>query len=82
MAKRLAEKGATVQYHDPHVTEWRALGDRASRADDLDAAVAAADLVILLQNHRDYDVDALAAKSQRFFDTRGVATEGEKVARL
>ena len=42
LAKRLAEKGATVQYHDPHVTEWRALGDRASRADDLDAAVAAA----------------------------------------
>ena len=82
LAKRLAEKGATVQYHDPHVTEWRALGDRANRADDLDAAVAAADLVILLQNHRDYDVDALAAKSQRFFDTRGVATEGEKVARL
>ncbi|GAA1784256.1 MAG: nucleotide sugar dehydrogenase [Actinobacteria bacterium] len=82
LAKQLTDKGATVQFHDPHVTQWRALGDRVSRADDLEAAVAAADLVILLQNHRDYEVDALADKSQRFFDTRGVVTDGEKVSRL
>ncbi|MBK6888224.1 MAG: nucleotide sugar dehydrogenase [Tetrasphaera sp.] len=82
LARQLADKGANVVYHDPHVQEWRALGDRATRADDLQAAVEGADLVILVQNHRDYDVDALAAASQRFFDTRGVATESEKVARL
>ena len=49
--------------------------------DDIDAGVAAADLVILVQNHREYDIDALAATSKRFFDA-GVATESEKVARL
>lgn len=80
LARQLADKGANVVYHDPHVQEWRALGNRATPADDLQAAVEGADLVILVQNHRDYDVDALAAASQRFFDTRGVATESEKVA--
>lgn len=82
LAKQLADKGAVVQYHDPHVPVWSAMNGRAQRVEDLDAAVAAADLVILVQNHREYDVDALAGASRRFFDTRGVATESEKVARL
>ena len=82
LAKHLADKGAVVSYHDPHVQEWTAVGGRASRAEDLESAVREADLVILVQNHREYDVDALAASAQRFFDTRGVAAEGEKVARL
>ncbi len=82
LARQLADKGAVVRYHDPHVLEWRALGDRASRVDDVAAGVAVADLVILIQNHREYDVDALAGASKRFFDTRGVATESERVARL
>ena len=82
LAKQLADRGAVVQYHDPHVTEWRALGDRATRVEDAAAGVAEADLVILVQNHKEYDVDALAANAQCFFDTRGVAVEGEKVSRL
>jgi UDP-N-acetyl-D-mannosaminuronate dehydrogenase len=43
--------------------------------------VAAADLVILVQNHRDYDVTRLAQLSKRFFDTRGV-TRGDVAHRL
>lgn len=82
LAKQLADRGAVVHYHDPHVTEWRALGDRATRVEDAAAGVTEADLVILVQNHKEYDVDALAANAQRFFDTRGVAVEGEKVSRL
>ena len=81
-ASQLADKGAVVQYHDPHVPHWTAVGGRAERVDDLDAAVPAADLVVLVQNHREYDVDALAQRAQRFFDTRGVAAEGERVSRL
>ena len=50
--------------------------------DDLDAAVADADLTILVQNHKSFDVEALADKSQRFFDTRGVAEDSDKVERL
>ena len=74
LAKALVALGAEVSYHDPHVQRWGAGGLSVPRADDLEGAVAAADLVILVQNHRDYDIDALADLSQRFFDTRGKAT--------
>jgi hypothetical protein len=51
-------------------------------ATDLDAAVAEADLTVLLQHHRAYDVDALADRAQRFLDTRGAVTPRERVERL
>jgi UDP-N-acetyl-D-glucosamine dehydrogenase len=81
VARQLAALGAVLSYHDPHVTDWKVRGLSPTRADDLDAAVADADLVVLLQNHTSYDVDGLAAKAKRFFDTRGVATS-ESAARL
>jgi UDP-N-acetyl-D-glucosamine dehydrogenase len=70
LARHLCELGAAVSYHDPYLTEWRL----ARRVDDLDGAVSSADLVILVQNHRRYDVDRLAGIAKRFFDTRGVTT--------
>nr|WP_269813293.1 nucleotide sugar dehydrogenase [Ornithinimicrobium sediminis] len=82
LAKQLLAKGAVVRYHDPYVTQWGALGEAVARVEDPLAGVAGADLTILVQNHRDYDVDALAGAGQAFFDTRGVATESEKVSRL
>ena len=81
LAKQLVAKGAKVVYHDPHVSHWGALGDAATRVEDAVAGAADADLVVLVQNHRDYDIDAISAASPAFFDTRGVA-EGEKVHRL
>ena len=47
------------------------------RTDDLEGAAAAADLVILVQHHREYDADHLAGIAKRFFDTRGVTTREE-----
>ena len=41
------------------------------RAADLDAAVAAADLVILLQPHHDYDLAQIARTARLLLDTRG-----------
>ena len=83
LARLLAAKGASVLYHDPHVQEWHAAGDSVSgRVEDPATAAGEADLTILVQNHRGYDVDALAAASQAFFDTRGAAAGGEKVVRL
>ncbi len=75
LARELVSLGAKVMYHDPHVTEWTALGENALRADDLEATVVEADLVILVQNHSSYEVDRLARMAKRFFDTRGVVTE-------
>src|SRR5699024_6990695 len=82
VAKHLREKGATVVFHDPHVEQWRTNGSVTERVADLDEAIANADLVMLLQHHRDYDIEALAGASKRFFDTRGVAAESPTVSRL
>jgi nucleotide sugar dehydrogenase len=76
LARDLSSLGAKISYHDPFVVEWRP-GVDAVRVDDLDGAVASADLVILVQNHSEYDADLLAARAKRFFDTRGVTRTGE-----
>jgi nucleotide sugar dehydrogenase len=81
LAQQLIAKGASVQYFDAKVEDWKAVPE-ATRADDLDAAVAAADLTVLVQNHKSFDVEDLASKAQRFFDTRGVAADSDKVERL
>lgn len=75
LGKQLVKLGARLQYHDPHVTDWR--GVDATRVDDLDAAVRDADLVVLIQNHREYDIDHLVRTAKCFFDTRGVTTNDE-----
>jgi nucleotide sugar dehydrogenase len=77
LAGRLSALGATVMYHDPHVESWTVGDIEVARTDDLEGAAAAADLVILVQNHREYDADHLAGVSKRFFDTRGVTTAKE-----
>lgn len=74
LATLLRAKGAHLVYADPHVEDWRPAGEPVTRAEDLDAAIASADVTVLLQNHASWDADALAAKANLFFDTRGVTT--------
>ncbi|MBM0225692.1 nucleotide sugar dehydrogenase [Micromonospora sp. ATA51] len=81
LARRLTALGAKVSYHDPRIERWTAAGFDIPKTDDLEGAVASADLVILVQNHREYDANRLAAMAKRFFDTRG-ATSGEESQRL
>jgi nucleotide sugar dehydrogenase len=77
LARQLTALGATVQYHDPHVTSWTVGDVEVARTEDLEGAAAAADLVILVQHHREYDADHLAGLAKRFFDTRGVTSTRE-----
>jgi UDP-N-acetyl-D-glucosamine dehydrogenase len=72
IARKLRARGAQVAYHDPYVPVWPVDGEAVSRAADLASAVAAADLVILLQAHRDYDLAWLARDARLLLDTRGV----------
>ena len=74
LAKRLKEMGALVSFHDPHIAHWNVEGVERVEGDLLQA-VADADLVILVQNHRGYDVPLLAGHARLFLDTRGV-TDG------
>lgn len=79
IASQLVDKGASVTFHDPHVEEWRVGSSTMIRTGDLDAAARAADVVVLLQNHRAYQADDLAAIAQAFLDTRGVTTHPKAV---
>jgi len=74
LARHLHALGAKLTYHDPYVTDWSVAGVEVLGTDDLEGAVANADVVILVQDHDRYDADALARIAKRFFDTRGVTT--------
>ena len=74
LAKQLKALGARVSFHDPHIAEWNVPGVERV-VGDLEEAVAAADLAILVQNHRSYDAGRLSAAARLFLDTRGV-TDG------
>ncbi len=81
VARYLADSGAEIEFHDPHVETWNANGTLYNRRNDLQQAVQDADVVVLLQDHESYDVAELVASAQRFFDTRG-AVGGEAAYRL
>lgn len=82
IAKLLKSAGANVQFHDPYVEEWHLKNGTSTRVSDLDSAVKSADLVILIQNHSDYDIPAFASQAQQFFDTRGRVENSDRVHRL
>lgn len=81
LARILRDQGAEVCYHDPFVAEWSADGEHLRAASDVSAAVAAADICVLLQPHRDYDLEDIAATAKRVLDTRGMMI-GPTVERL
>ena len=89
LARELLSKGAIVQFADPYVSTWNVdseHGDHAgdtilNRVSDTDAAVKDADIVVLLQNHKDFDLSKIAANAKFILDTRGVLS-GDNVSRL
>ncbi|MEU2621168.1 nucleotide sugar dehydrogenase [Streptomyces sp. NPDC007157] len=76
IAIRLMEMGASVSYHDPHIASWNILDRPVPRADSLYEAAADADLTILVQQHRTYDLQGLSVKAQLLLDTRGATPTG------
>ena len=70
VAELLLQKGAQLDYHDPHVPELH-VGHHVLKSVDLtDEALANADLVVIVTNHDAVDYARVMAKSQRVFDTR------------
>jgi nucleotide sugar dehydrogenase len=82
VATLLQQEGAVLAYHDPHVPVWTVGSSALESVADLDAAVAEADIVVLLQNHSAYDLTDLASRAHRLFDTRGVVPHGASVTSL
>jgi UDP-N-acetyl-D-glucosamine dehydrogenase len=82
IARKLRARGARVSYHDPYVPAWQVDGQDVPRASDLQVAVPAADLVIMLQAHRGYDLAGIAAGARLLLDTRGVVPAAPRVEAL
>ncbi len=82
LARKLLARGARLSYHDPYVPSWLIDGQSVPRADDLDAALADADLVILLQAHQAYHPAELTRAARLLLDTRGVIPAAPHVEAL
>lgn len=74
----LLRQGANLNYHDPFVAEWKLDGSESiERVPDLDAALKAADVVVLLQSHSTYDIATIESLSARVLDTTGKSDVAE-----
>jgi UDP-N-acetyl-D-glucosamine dehydrogenase len=86
----LQQKGALVEYHDPYVPVIRADGHHMitdmAGVPDLFSAVRAADCVVIITNHTDYDYPKILEAAQCIVDTRNAlgqaGRENSKVVRL
>ncbi|MEV4455204.1 nucleotide sugar dehydrogenase [Microbispora sp. NPDC049633] len=82
VAEALLELGAELSFCDPYVKEWSVEGTAVPREEDLAEAVAAADVVVLLQQHSAFDLDVVEERASLVLDTRGVLATSERVERL
>jgi UDP-N-acetyl-D-glucosamine dehydrogenase len=83
---QLGERGAEVQFHDPHVPVFRDAAGIERSSQPLDPLLAGSDVVVVVTAHRDLDWDAVYERASLVVDTvdssRGRATETRKVLRL
>ncbi|MFI2630585.1 nucleotide sugar dehydrogenase [Streptomyces collinus] len=82
VAENLLGRGAELVYFDPRVEDWQVAGAPVERAGDYLAAAEVADLTILLQPHREIDLDELADRARALFDTRGKSADHPRVVKL
>jgi UDP-N-acetyl-D-glucosamine dehydrogenase len=70
--KLLADRGADLAYHDPHVPS---VSEAGLRSTPLDEALEQADLVVIVTAHREVDYRRVVADSRLVLDFRGVTRE-------
>ncbi len=83
----LQKKGARVEYHDPYIPTLKTHDDVVMHSvPDLMKAVAEADCVVIVTNHKSYDYKAILGAAKFIYDSRNalgkMGKESEKVARL
>ncbi|AEW98453.1 nucleotide sugar dehydrogenase [Streptantibioticus cattleyicolor] len=83
VVRRLRTLGADVSYHDPYVPAWEVDGIPVPAVtESLPEALERADLTILLQQHRAYDIGLVVSHARLLLDTRGGARPQAHVERL
>jgi UDP-N-acetyl-D-glucosamine dehydrogenase len=82
----LKQKGATVSYHDPYISDLRHEGLDMESVKDLMAEVRAADGVVIVTNHNSYDYPLILQEARLVIDTRNalgaLGKNNPKVIRL
>ncbi len=69
----LEEKGAQVTFNDPYVASVRLSGDRIAQSVELTADwLAAQDCVVIVTDHKVYDVDFILKHARLVVDTRNL----------
>jgi len=76
LAMQLQQMGAEVSYLDPHVEEFEVRGRPLQRVGDPVGAVSTADLVILLQPHREVVESGVLDDASKLLDATGTLTGG------
>jgi UDP-N-acetyl-D-glucosamine dehydrogenase len=66
----LEERGAEVDYHDPHVPSYRDDGHERTGVQLTDDLLKRSDAVVIITDHRSVDYGRLIAKSRLIIDTR------------
>jgi UDP-N-acetyl-D-glucosamine dehydrogenase len=66
----LEERGAEVQYHDPHVPTYREDGHVRTGVDLTDDVIQRSDAVVIITDHRAVDYRRLIDKGHLIIDTR------------
>ncbi len=66
----LEERGAEVQYHDPHVASFREEGHERASVPLTDTVLAKADAVVIVTDHTSIDWARVTAKASLIVDTR------------
>jgi UDP-N-acetyl-D-glucosamine dehydrogenase len=78
----LLRMGAEVRVADPHVIEETAVDHRVVRVDVTATELAAADAVLILTDHDEFDYQVVAEKSGYVLDCRGRLTAGSMIELL
>ena len=79
----LAEKGALVEYHDPYIPVIDHEELHMKSVTDLDGAVQAADCVLIVTAHHDYDYPKIRSLAHLIVDARNaLQTQGQNVDKV
>ena len=81
LVRQLRDMGARVTFADPHVHDFEVAGEPVARAEDLEVGLTEADLVVLLQPHREFLAPGALDGAARILDTSGRLV-GDRVDRL
>ena len=82
----LQEKGGIVSYHDPYIPQFKHDGWGMQSITELMPAIRAADVVVIVTNHSNYDYAAILEEASLIVDTRNAlgksGKDSPKVVRL